>query len=92
MTTNFMDPTSELSPANRQVLQRPKSIVGLTLGLLNISKPRGDVFLDRLEELFGKEGVEIKRYKKPTFTRVAPVELCQQIANECDLVVESLAD
>lgn len=92
MTINFLDPTSELAPARRQVLPRPHTITGLTLGLLDISKPRGDVFLDRLEVLFEQQGVKVKRYKKPTFARVAPIELCQEIARDCDLVVESLAD
>ena len=92
MTVNYLDPTSELSPANRQILPRPSSLEGLTLGLLDISKPRGDVFLDRLEVLFQGKGVQVKRYQKPTFTRTAPVELCQEIALECDVVVESLAD
>ncbi len=92
MPTTFLDPTSELAPAKRQLLPRPKTIVGMTLGLLDISKPRGDIFLDQLAALFEKQGVKIKRYKKPTFTRVAPVELCQEIARDCDLVVESLAD
>ncbi len=64
----------------------------MTVGLLDISKPRGDVFIDRLEDLLGQRGVATKRYKKPTFARVAPIELKQQIVTECDLVIESLAD
>jgi hypothetical protein len=60
--------------------------------LLDISKARGDVFIDRIEDLLGQRGIKTRRYKKPTFTRIAPVELKQQIATECDVVVESLAD
>ena len=37
-------------------------------------------------------GIGVKRYKKPTFTRPAPTELKQQIATECNLVIEGLAD
>lgn len=90
--TRFMDPTSERSPEQRQPLARPKSLEGLTVGLLDISKPRGNVFLDRLEDLLGQRGISTRRYSKPTFTRVAPVDLKQQIATECDVVVEALAD
>ena len=92
MTHTLMDPTSERSPVNREPLPRPASLEGLTVGLLDISKPRGNVFLDRLEDLLGQRGVTTRRYAKPTFTRVAPTELKQQIATECDVVVEALAD
>ena len=55
-------------------------------------KARGNVYLDRLETHFRAEGVEVLRFKKPTFTRPAPVQLIQEIAGRCDLVVEGLAD
>ena len=90
--TTLMDPTSELSPQNLQPLPRATDLSGKTVGLLDISKPRGDVFIDRLEDLLVQRGMKTKRYSKPTFTRVAPVELKQQIATECDAVIESLAD
>lgn len=92
MTHTLMDPTSENSPVNREPLPRPASLDGLTVGLLDISKPRGDIFLDRLEDLLGQRGIKTRRYAKPTFTRVAPTSLKQQIATECDLVIEALAD
>jgi len=88
----LLDPTAESEPADRARLARPESLEGLRVGLLDISKPRGDVFLNRVEELLTGLGVTIRRYKKPTFTRVAPVDLLQQISAECDVVVEGLAD
>lgn len=90
--TIFMDPTSERSPENRQPLPRLADLQGKTVGLLDISKPKGNIFIDRLEDLLVQKGLKTKRYIKPTFTRVAPVELNQQIAAECDVVIESLAD
>lgn len=90
--TRLMDPTSESSPETREPMPRPDSLHGMTVGLLDISKPRGNVFLDRIEDLLKQRGLETRRYSKPTFTRVAPVELNQQIATECDLVIEALAD
>ena len=87
-----MDPTSERSPENRQPLPRTVNLEGKTVGLLDISKPKGNIFIDRLEDLLVQKGLKTKRYIKPTFTRVAPVELNQQIAAECDVVIESLAD
>ena len=88
----LLDPTSEQRPAQRERVSRPDSLEGLTIGLLDISKNRGDVFLDRVESHLTERGLTVNRYRKPTFTRPAPVELQQQIATECDVVVEGLAD
>lgn len=88
----LLDPTSEQQPARRERVARPKEISGLTIGLLDISKARGDVFLDRLEESLLQRGARIKRYRKPTFTKPAPLDLRKQIAEECAAVVEALAD
>ena len=90
--TVLLDPTSERSPTVRPRLARPDSLDGLTIGLLDIAKPRGDVFLDRLEERLGERGVAVRRYMKPTNARTAPVPLQQQIATEVNLVVEGLSD
>ncbi len=92
MNEVFLDPTAELNPAAKNLLPRLSTLQGKTLGLLDINKPRGDVLLDRLEQLFTEQGVTVKRYAKPTMTRVAPLEVKQQIAQECDAVVEALAD
>ncbi len=88
----LLDPTSEHQPAARQRVARPPTIEGLTVGLLDISKPRGDVFLDRLEGLLAARGVEVLRFRKPTFTKPAPADLRREIEVRCDAVVEALAD
>ncbi|MBW1885234.1 MAG: hypothetical protein JRG89_24145 [Deltaproteobacteria bacterium] len=88
----FLDPTGEQSLVTRRRVPRPKKIDGLTIGLLDISKARGDIFLDRLEQELTRRGAKIKRFRKPTFTKPAPMDLRQQIANECSAVVEALAD
>jgi len=92
MNEVLLDPTAQLNPSTKNLLPRLSTLSGKTLGLLDINKPRGDVLLDRLEQLFSEQGITVKRYAKPTMTRVAPVELKQQIALECDAVVEALAD
>jgi hypothetical protein len=72
---------------------RPPTLAGATVGLLDISKPRGQEFLDRLGHLLvAQHGVaEIVRLRKPTFTRVAPDEVIHE-ASRCGAVVEALAD
>jgi len=88
----LVDPTSEREPASKPRLPRLATLAGKTVGLLDISKARGDIFLGRLEARLREVGAEVKRYTKPTFTKPAPVDLRHEIAVECDAVVEALAD
>ena len=90
--TTILDPTGERSPTTRERAVRPESLAGLTVGLLDISKPRGNVFLDRVSERLTGLGATVNRYTKPTFTKPAPVDLRHEIATECDAVIEALAD
>jgi len=87
-----LDPTGELKPAKRELTARPESLSGLTIELLDISKARGNIFLDRVEEKLTAIGAEVKRFQKPTFTKPAPVDLRHEIATSCDAVIEALAD
>ena len=90
--TTVLDPTAEAAPAERALLDRPPSIEGLAVGLLDISKPRGDVFLDRLETHLTARGATVERFTKPTFTKPAPADLRYEIAQRCHVVIEALAD
>jgi len=92
MTRTVLDPTSERAPSTRARLARPASLSGLRVGLLDISKARGNVFLDRLEELLAARDVKITRFAKPTFTKPAPIDLRHEISTTCDVVIEALAD
>ena len=91
-TRTILDPTSERTVAERQQVGRPQSLNGLTVGLLDIAKPRGDVFLNRIEEHLVGIGATVKRYRKPTFAKPAPVDLRHRISVECQVVIEALAD
>jgi hypothetical protein len=62
------------------------------VGLLDIAKARGDVFLDRLDQLLTERGVRVERFRKPTFTKVLPPDLGREIGARADLVIEALAD
>ena len=90
--TTILDPTGERSITARPRLARPKSLDGLRVGLLDIAKTKGDVFLDRIEQRLTERGLDVKRYAKPTNTRPAPTALSQQIATEVDVVIEALSD
>jgi hypothetical protein len=85
-----LDPTAERDPAGRPLA--PRSGIPRTVALLDIRKPRGDVFLDELEALLRERGIAVLREAKPTFTKPAPADLRRAIAQRCDAVIEALAD
>jgi hypothetical protein len=87
-----LDPTSERRLAVRERVPRLAGVAGKTIGLLDISKARGDVFLDQLEKRLRERGAAVLRFAKPTFTKPAPIDLRQEIATKCHAVVEALAD
>jgi hypothetical protein len=86
----ILDPTAEREPAGRPLAARPAP--PQTVALLDIRKPRGDVFLDELEALLRDRGIQVLREAKPTFTKPAPADLRREIAERCDAVIEALAD
>lgn len=87
-----LDPTDERTPPARRGAPRLADVAGKTVGLLDISKARGDVFLDRLAAHLAERGARVERFRKPTFARAAPADLRQEIAERCDAVIEALAD
>ncbi len=91
--TTILDPTDERVPLQRTLSRRPEAVTG-TVALLDISKPRGNVLIDRLEERLMERlpGITVRRYAKPTFTKPAPEALRRTIAEESDFVIEALAD
>ena len=59
-TTRFiLDPGNESKPAIRRQLPRLPDLAGRSIGLLDISKARGDLFLDRLEIPAGARCAEL---------------------------------
>jgi len=70
-----------------------RGLAGKRVVLLDISKARGDEFLDRIATLVSARGATVtRRLRKPAFTRMAPVEMIDEAALHGDLVIEGLAD
>ena len=91
----LVNPVDE-TPRNRgRAAPRLASIEGRTIGLLDISKPGGQVFLSYLERRL-KERYRVRhvvRESKPTFTKPAPEAVIRKIQEaSCDAVIEALAD
>lgn len=95
MPTILINPFNEAVSKPRQAAPRLATLAGKTIGLLDISKPGGSIFLDRIEQLL-KEGfnvAQVIRVTKPTFTRPAPGEVLNRITQAgCHAVIEALAD
>ena len=90
--TTLLDPTGERGSVDRPPAPRLPALDGRVIALLDISKPRGDVFLDQLATQLATRGATVRRYAKPTFTKPAPSDLRRRIAQECEAVIEALAD
>jgi hypothetical protein len=84
-----LDPTGEQGTVERPLAAREQP---RTIALLDIRKPRGDVFLDELERLLVERGHAVQRTAKPTFTKPAPADVRREIAQHCDAAIEALAD
>ena len=95
MPTILVNPLDETPRAQRSPAPRLATLAGKTVGLLDISKPGGSVFLDhierRLRERYGVAAVV--RESKPTFTKPAPPEVIAKLRElNVDAVIEALAD
>ncbi|MGE5325326.1 MAG: hypothetical protein ACM3SW_20830 [Actinomycetota bacterium] len=93
MPVTLVHPGNETRPQAAPPPARLTTLKGKKIGLLDISKPGGSFFLDRLEELLrSKYSVaEVVRTKKPTYTKNAPEQVIEQLRG-LDAVVEGLAD
>jgi len=95
MPTTLVNPVDETPRVFSKAALRLTNLTGKTIGLLDISKPGGNIFLDQLEQLLKQRyGVaEIVRAMKPTFTKPAPDAVIAKFLDaKCDAVIEALAD
>jgi hypothetical protein len=88
----YVSPLDERVRPPEPLAARPASLEGRRVALLDISKRRGDEFLDRIEELLHEAGASTTRFAKPFFSRPAPQSVIEEIAIHGDLAVEGLAD
>jgi hypothetical protein len=92
MSITLVNPCNE-----RKLIGKPaprlQALEGKTIALLDISKPGGSIFLDRLQTLLLEKHqvAHVLRHVKPTFTKPAPEDLIEKLRG-VDAVVEALAD
>ncbi len=95
MPTILINPFDESQREKREAAPRLESLAGKTIGLLDISKPGGNFFLDHLAHLLKERfGVaQVIREMKPTFTKPAPDDVIERLRRaQCHAVIEALAD
>jgi hypothetical protein len=89
----IVSPLIENIPQGSAAAPRLANLDGKTIALLDISKPGGSIFLDRIEHRLKTEyrvGAVI-RVMKPTFAKPAPAGVIEKIRT-VDAVIEGLAD
>lgn len=95
MSEILVNPLDERVPPQGSAPPRLGSLHGARIAMLDISKPGGSVFLDRLDTLLRKRfGVaEVWRFRKPTFAKPAPEAILSDIRElQPHAVIEALAD
>ena len=92
-------PVTLINPLNETLVKaaappaRLNSLAGKKIGLLDISKPGGAIFHDRLEKILREryQVAAVTRTKKPTYTKNAPDQVIEELRS-MDAVIEALAD
>ena len=93
MPITLVNPMNETEARGTSAPARLARLDGRIIALLDISKPGGNIFLDRIEQLL-KERYAVARVireTKPTFAKRAPDGVIEGIRH-ADAVIEALAD
>jgi hypothetical protein len=92
--SKLYDPTAAPASSATPLAARVPDLNGKVIGMLDISKPKGNFFLDHLAKRIKEhyQPREIIRRTKPTYTRPAPEEIRKELEQKCDIVIEALAD
>ena len=92
MTTLIIDPSAGSSRAKIQLAPRPMDLRGKVVGFIDNSKEQADVIAEAmaegLREKYGVAKVIIRR--KPFFSKPAPAELINELANEVDVAAAAV--
>lgn len=91
MSLNIYDPSVTVSKAV-PMAKRPASLSGRVVGLFDNTKEQADIVLGAIgEELIGKHGVrELVTRRGVHYSRPAPIEIVEEMARKCDVVICAL--
>ncbi len=91
----LLDPTGDSGrDTNTALAPRPQSLKGLTVGLLDNTKPNGAVILRAVgRELQERYGVrEIRMFQKGYFGTPVEESVVNQMLHNCDFAVAAIGD
>jgi hypothetical protein len=93
-TMMIVDPAIEGVVRSDALASRLRTLAGTRIGLVDNSKHRSDVFLDRIEQLLVAEyGVaQFSRYRKTNASVPMPPDVLVAMTAECDAVIHGIAD
>jgi hypothetical protein len=93
-TIEVLSPAPATTGQTVPLAARPATLQGRVVGLLNNSKSGTRPFLDRVEDLLGREHGVAKtiRYDKKAAALPIPDEMLEAAVRECDVVVNGIAD
>ena len=93
-TIVILDPTSKANVVEVEMALRVDTLNGKRVGFLWNAKPNADHLLQRLEELLQQrfEFASVLRRKKRISSEPAYESIIEDLARECDLVVNAVGD
>ena len=89
-----LDPTAEPVPEEAIIAPRPETLNGTVLGLLANGKRNSDVLLEMVHEVLADryEFKEVVARNKGNASRPCPVDMMEELAERCDIVITSSGD
>ena len=92
MTTRIIDPSANGGGLKIPLAPRPMDLRGKVVGIIDNTKEQADVIAeaiaDGLREHYGVAAVIIRR--KPYYSRPAPAELIDEMANQVDVAAAAV--
>jgi len=90
----ILDPTAAPIPVDARLADRPNSLNGKTLGLLDNHKRNASKLLDEVQELLSHryEFAGVVRRSKLDVSRPCPEEVVADLAANCDIVITAIGD
>ena len=91
---SMLDPTSPPLPVDASMAERPDTLNGKVLGLLDNHKLNANNLLDDIEQLLSEryEFAEVVRSFKPDVSRPAPSDTLDELIEQCDVAVTAIGD
>ena len=93
-TVQLLDPRAEDTPEELGLSDRPPSLEGRTVGLLENRKYHADAFLQELERLLVDDygAGRVIYATKFTYSAACSQETLEQLTSQCDALVHGIAD